>query len=301
MRRGRLVSISLSMTVLIGAVALGAAAVAAEPDWSAVDKVFGSTGKALPGGVWRWGWPRTDMSVTISGVKVEAGLALGAWAGFLRTGRGEEVMTMGDFVLLDPEVNPVVSALEGNGLEVTAIHNHLLNETPHVTYLHFSGHGDAVTLAKGLKAALEKTKTPMAPSGAKAEPSAADQAIFKRLQDALGHTGTMAGRILQVSVPRAEKIEEHGMEVPASMSMANPMNFQVVGGRVAATGDFVLVASEVNPVIRELRAGGVDVTALHSHMLEESPRLFFMHFWAVDTPEKVGGAFKAALSKIHTK
>jgi hypothetical protein len=301
MRRGRLVSISLSMTVLIGAVALDAAAAAAEPDWSAVDKVLGSTGNALPSGVWRWGWPRTDLNVTIGGVKVEAGLALGAWAGFLRAGTGEEVMTMGDFVLLDPEVNPVVSALEGNGLEVTAIHNHLLNETPHVAYLHFSGHGDAVTLAKGLKAALEKTKTPRASSGAKTEPSAADLAVFKRLQDALGHTGTMAGRILQVSVPRAEKIEEHGMEVPASMSMANPMNFQVVGDRVATTGDFVLVALEVNPVIRELRAGGVDVTALHSHMLEESPRLFFMHFWAVDTPEKVGGALKAALSKVHTK
>jgi hypothetical protein len=301
MRRAHLVSISLSVTVLIGAVALGAAAVPAEPDWSAVDKVFGSTGKALPSGVWRWGWPRTDLHVRIGDVTVDPALALGAWAGFLRTGRGEEVMTMGDFVLLDPEANPVVSALEGNGLEVTAIHNHLLNETPHVTYLHFSGRGDAVTLAKGLKVALEKTKTPMVPSGAKAEPSAADHAIFKRLQDALGHTGTMAGRILQVSVPRAEKIEEHGMEVPASMSMANPMNFQVVGDRVATTGDFVLVASEVNPVVRELRANGVDVTALHSHMLEESPRLFFMHFWAVDTPEKVGGALKAALSKIHTK
>lgn len=291
--------LSILFTALL--LAFGPAARAAEPDWSAVDKVFGSTGKALPGGVWRWGWPRTDLNVTIGGVKVEAGLALDAWAGFLRTGTGEEVMTMGDFVLLDPEVNPVVSALEGNGLEVTAIHNHLLNETSHVAYLHFSGHGDAVTLAKGLKAALEKTKTPRASSGAKAEPSAADQAIFKRLQDALGHTGTMAGRILQVSVPRAEKIEEHGMEVPVSMSMANPMNFQVVGDRVATTGDFVLVASEVNPVIRELRAGGVDVTALHSHMLEESPRLFFMHFWAVDTPEKVGRALKAALSKVHTK
>jgi hypothetical protein len=291
----------VSIPGFVLSIGLAASAHSAPPDWSAVDKVFGSTGKALPGDVWRWGWPRTDLHVRIGDVTVEPALALGAWAGFLRTGTGEEVMTMGDFVLLDPEVNPVVSALEGNGLEVTAIHNHLLNETPHVTYLHFSGHGDAVTLAKGLKAALEKTKTPMAPSGAKAEPSAADHAVFKRLQDALGHTGTMAGRILQVGVPRAEKIEEHGMEVPASMSMANPMNFQVVGDRVATTGDFVLVASEVNPVIRELRAHGVDVTALHSHMLEETPRLFFMHFWAVDTPEKVGGALKAALLKVHTK
>jgi hypothetical protein len=299
MNRQKTTTLGLALLFVLGSAASGARG--AEPSWEAVDKVFGVTGKSLPGGVYRVGWPRTDLNVTIGGVKVEAGLALGAWAGFLRTGTGDEVMTMGDFVLLDPEVNPVVSALEGNGLEVTAIHNHLLNETPHVAYLHFSGHGDAVTLAKGLKAALEKTKTPRASSGAKAEASAADQAIFKRLQDALGHTGMMAGRILQVSVPRAEKIEEHGMEVPASMSMANPMNFQIVGDRVATTGDFVLVASEVNPVIRELRAHGVDVTALHSHMLEESPRLFFMHFWAVDAPEKIGEGLKAALGRIHTK
>jgi hypothetical protein len=209
-------------------------------------------------------------------------------------------MTMGDFVLLDPEVTPVVSALEANGLEVTAIHNHLLNETPHVAYLHFSGHGDSVTLAKGLKAALEKTKTPLGPPKG-LSPTADEQATLKKLQDALGRTGSMAGRVLQVGVPRAETITENGMEVPASIGMSNSMNFQTVGSRVATTGDFVLLGTEVNPVIRELSAHGIAVTALHSHMLAESPRLFFMHFWAVDTPEKVGEGLKAALTKIHTK
>jgi Domain of Unknown Function (DUF1259) len=300
MRSRHLVSLSLSTAMLVGAVALCAAAVAAEPNWSAVDKVFGSTGRALPGGVWRWGWPRTDLHVRIGDVTVEPALALGAWAGFLRTGTGEEAMAMGDFVLLDPEVNPVVSALEGNGLEVTAIHNHLLNETPHVAYLHFSGHGDAVTLAKGLKAALEKTKTPLGAPKA-ASPTADEQATLTKLQDALGRTGSMAGRVLQVGVPRAETITENGMEVPASIGMSNSMNFQTVGPRVATTGDFVLIGTEVNAVIREFSAHGIAVTALHSHMLAESPRLFFMHFWAVDTPEKVGGALKAALSKVHTK
>lgn len=262
--------------------------------------VLGAAGKAMPGGIHRYGWPRSDLNVRIGDVTVEPSLALGAWAGFLRTGVGDEAMTMGDLVLLDAEVSPVVSVLEGNGLEITAIHNHLLNETPHVAYLHFSGHGDAVKLAKGLKAALEKTKTPLgAPKAASL--TAEEQATFKKLQDALGRTGSMAGRVLQIGVPRAETITEHGMEVPASIGMSNSMNFQTVGARVATTGDFVLVASEVNPVIRELRAHGVDVTALHSHMLEESPRLFFMHFWAVDTPEKIGGALKAALSKVRTK
>jgi hypothetical protein len=291
---------ALGCAALLSLGVMSGAALGAGPGWEAVDRVFGSTGKALAGGVSRWGWPRTDLHVRIGEVAVEPALALGAWAGFLRTGTGEEAMTMGDLVLLDTEVTPVVSALEANGLEVTAIHNHLLNETPHVVYLHFSGHGDAVTLAKGLKTALEKTKTPMgALKAASATPD--EQATLKKLQEALGRTGSMAGRVLQVGVPRAETITENGMEIPASIGMSNSMNFQAVGPRVATTGDFVLLATEVNPVIRELGAHGIAVTALHSHMLAESPRLFFMHFWAVGAPEKIGEGLKAALAKVHTK
>ncbi len=277
------------------------AARAAEPEWSGIDKVFGTAGKDMPGGIHRFGWPRTDLKVSVRGTSVEPALALGSWGAFVATGQGDQSMTMGDLVLTESEVTPVVTALQAGGLEVTAIHNHLVGESPHVVYVHFSGHGEAAKLARGLKGALEKTKTPMKAAAGKAELSAADQEVVKRLQTSLGRTGTMAGKVLQVGVPRAEKIEEHGMEVPASMGMSNSMNFQVTGGRVATTGDFVLIASEVNPVIHELRAGGLDVTALHSHMLEETPRLFFMHFWGVDTPEKIGGALKAALGKIHTK
>ena len=195
---------------------------------------------------------------------------------------------------------PVVSALQAGGVDITAIHNHLLRESPHVTYVHFMAHGDAFAIAKGLRAAIEKTKIP-SPSSAKVEPTVAQQAALKAVEDALGRAGSMAGRVLQVGVPRAEKIEEDGMEVPASIGMSNSMNFQVVGDRVATTGDFVLIASEVNPVIRELRAHGLEVTAIHSHMLEESPRLFFMHFWGIDSPQEVGEALKAALARVNTK
>jgi len=298
MNRRPMMSLGLALLATLG-IGSGAAR-SAEPGWEAVDKVFGSTGKALAGGVHRYGWPRTDLHVTITNVALDPALALGSWGAFLRMATGEESMAMGDFALLDSEVTPVVTALEANGLEVTAIHNHLLNETPHVAYLHFSGHGDPVTLAKGLRAALEKTKTPMGAPRA-ASPTPVEQATLKKLQDALGRTGSMAGRVLQVGIPRAETITENGMEIPASMGMANGMNFQVVGNRVATTGDFVLLGSEVNPVIRELSAHGLAVTALHSHMLAESPRLFFMHFWAVDTPEKVGEGLRAALTKVHTK
>jgi hypothetical protein len=291
-------ALGLALVLVLGSAARGAHG--AEPTWETIDKVFGSTGKSLAGGVYRFGWPRSDLRVSVGSVVVEPTLALGAWGAFLRMGEGGEVMTMGDFVLLDSEVSPVVTALEAGGLEVTAIHNHLLNETPHVMYLHFSGLGDGAVLAKGLKSALEKTKTP-ASAPKTAGLTAGEEATLRRVQEALGQTGAMAGRVLQVGVPRAEAITENGTRIPPTMGMANAMNFQVVGERVAATGDLVLIASEVAPVARELRAHGFDVTALHSHMLTESPRLFFMHFWAVDAPEKIGEGLKAALSRIRTR
>ncbi len=269
--------------------------------WDSVDKVFGQTGKDMPGDVHRFGWPRSDLHVTIAGVPIEPALALGSWAAFRKTGSAEEAVTMGDLVLLGSEVDPVIGELQAGGLEILAIHNHLIGESPRVLYLHFHGHGDAVALAKTLKNALGKTKTPTAPDKAPARPDRAHQKTFDRLQEVLGHKGTMAGDVLQVGVPRAEAIQDGGVEIPGSMGMANAMNFQTVGQRVATTGDFVLIADEVNPVISELRAHGLVVTALHSHMLRENPRLFFMHFWGVSAPEEIGEGLRAALSKVATK
>ncbi|HEY2292206.1 MAG TPA: DUF1259 domain-containing protein [Thermoanaerobaculia bacterium] len=270
-----------------------------DPVWKSVDGVFGVAGKDLPGGTHRFGWPRRDLHVQVGDVPVQPALALGSWGAFVKEG-GDKAMAMGDLVLLEPELTPVLTTLEAGGIEISAIHNHLINESPHVIYLHFSGHGNATALARTLKEALGKTGTPMTPAPpAKASP--ADEQAFKTVQEVLGRSGTLAGTVLQIGVPRAERIEEKGMEIPASMGMATALNFERVGDRVATTGDFVLVASEINPVIRELRAHGIAVTALHSHMLEETPRLFFMHFWGVDTPEKIAGGLKAALSKVNTK
>jgi hypothetical protein len=210
---------------------------------------------------------------------------------------------MGDLVLLGPEVNPVARELQSGGFEILAIHNHLIDEIPRVLYLHFHGKGDATALAKTLKAALEKTKTPLAPPAGKApaKPTPAQEKVFQKIQDVLGRQGTMNGTVLQLGVPRAESIQDAGMEVPPSMGMSNAINFETVESRVATTGDFVLIADEVNPVIRELHAHGIQVTALHSHMLRENPRLFFTHFWGVDTPEKIAEGIKAALAKVATK
>ena len=279
---------------------LAAAALSALPpesSWQTVDEVLGFAGKDVPGGVHRFGWPRSDLHLTIGNITVEPAVALGSWAGFLQA--GGSAVTMGDLVLLDSELDPVIGELQSGGFEILAIHNHLVNESPHVIYLHFHGHGDAASLAKTLKAALAKTKTP-AP-GKAASPTAEQTQTFEKLQAALGRKGNMAGTVLQVGVPRADAIHDGGMEVPASLGMSTALNFQTVGAQVATSGDFVLVADEVNPVLRELRAHGIAPTALHSHMLNETPRLFFMHFWAVGSPEKVGEGLKAALSKVATK
>jgi hypothetical protein len=267
--------------------------------WETVDKILGRPGKLFPGDIHKYGWPRADLRVTAGGITLEPTLALGSWGGFMKTGPDGHLMTMGDLVLLSDEVNPVVRALQAGGLDVLAIHNHLIGESPQVIYVHFGGHGPAEQVAKALRAALDTTKTPLAPPAASAAtPSAAETAAYETVQTVLGRKGSMAGRVLQVGVPRAAKIEEDGMEIPPSIGMATALNFQFVEGRVATTGDFVMTAEEVNPVIKELESHGIQVTALHSHMLRETPRLFFMHFWGLDDPTKIAEGLKAALGKM---
>jgi hypothetical protein len=209
---------------------------------------------------------------------------------------------MGDLVLLQTEVTPVLDALQDGGFEILAIHNHLIEEVPRVMYVHYMGKGDAAAIASTLKKALQKSRTPLTASASSpVRTTPGEEKLFAAFQSAFGRKGTMAGRVLQYGVARAEPIHDSGMEVPASMGMGESINVQAAGNRVATTGDFVLVADEVNPVLRELRSHGIAVTALHSHMLREDPRLFFMHFWGVGTPEKIGEGLKAALAKVATK
>jgi hypothetical protein len=269
--------------------------------WTDVDQILGRPGTDAPGDVRRYGFPRSDLQVRIGDVAVEPPLALGSWLAFHAAPSGDGVVAMGDLVLLGPEVKAVARELQSKGFEILAIHNHLIDETPRVLYLHFHGHGDASSLARILRGALEKTKTPLGAPGAPPSPTAEQQALLQRFQDALGRKGTMAGRVLQIGVPRAETIREKGMDVPPSMGMATAINVQAAGTGVASTGDFVLVADEVNPVIAALHEHGIDVTALHSHMLREEPRLFFMHFWGVGEPERVAAGLKEAIAKTASK
>jgi biotin operon repressor len=251
----------------------------------------------LKGDVYKIGLPRTDLKVTADGEAIKPGLALGSWMAFKRT--GDHAMVMGDLVLLESEINPVLSKLQDNGIEISAIHNHILNEQPRVMYMHYMGHGDEEKLARAMKDALALSATPMdAPPPA---PPAASTFDWSKVQDALRIKGNDRGGVLQVGVPRKEKITTaDGTEVPAFMGTATAINFQPTSKGVAITGDFVLTANEVNPVIRELRKAGIQITALHSHMLDESPRLFFMHFWANDEQVKLARGLRAALEKTNS-
>jgi Domain of Unknown Function (DUF1259) len=267
-------------------------------DAAKIDEAMGRSGQKT-GDVYRLGFPRTDLHVSIAGVDIKPGLALGSWAAF--AGNDNDAMVMGDLVLLENELTPVLKKLRAAEFDITAVHNHVLNEAPRVIYMHYMGHGKAVELAKSLHAALAESKTPL-DKPAPPAPSAEPPAFVKTIEDIVGSKGRFAGGVLSFGIPRAAAITDHGMTLTGAQGVAEAINFQEAGaGKVATTGDFVLVAEEVNPVISALEEHGIEVTALHSHMLTEQPRLFFMHFWAVGSTESVAAGIKAALSHVAVK
>lgn len=270
---------------------------AAATDWKPVGQALGKAGSVQPGDVYKVSLPRSDLQVTVGGVALKAPLALGSWVAFKKA--GSMTMVMGDLVLTEDEVTPVMTKLEEGGVEPTALHNHVLHESPRVMYMHIRAMGDGVKIAKAIHEALALSKTPFS------APAAGNQnqdlgIDTKQIDQIIGQSGKVNGGVYQFSVPRAEKIMDNDMEIPPSMGVAHAINFQPTGGgKAAITGDFVLIASEVNPVIRALRDNGIEVTAVHSHMLGESPRLFFMHFWANDDALKLTRGLRAALDKTN--
>ena len=290
------------IAALAFAAAVSATAIAADPEWmKSVGEALGKTGSTMPGGIYRVGLPRNDLKVTLDGVEIKPALALGSWLAFRKT--GNEGMVMGDLVLLVSEVTPVMTKLEEAGIEITALHNHLLRNEPFTMYMHVLGHGDPVKLATALHAALAESNTPLesgTPSYAGSPPSI--DLNTAAIDKALGHKGKVNGGVYQISILRAEPIKDGGMDVPEAMGSANAINFQPTGaGRAAITGDFVLIAKEVNPVIKALRDNGIEVTAVHNHMLNDQPRLFYLHFWANDDVNKLANGLKAALAKTNTQ
>jgi hypothetical protein len=286
------------MTSLL-ALALCASASAAEIDWSKVDQALGKKASDQPGGVHKYGLPRSDLNVTVDGVAIKPALALGSWLAFQPTADG--TMFMGDLVLTDTEISPVMQRLIEGGVEITAVHNHLLRTSVPVFYMHVEGHGDPVKLAETLHAGLALSRTPFGQSSPSQTPAPLELDTAA-IEKTLGYKGTANGGVYQFSIPRAEAVSEGGMAIPASMGTATALNFQPTGGgKAAITGDFVLLGSEVNPILKTLRQHGIEVTALHSHMIDDAPHLFFMHFWANDDAQRLAQGLRAAVDLANLK
>ncbi len=264
-------------------------------DWSAVDAAMGRASVTQSDDVHRFNMPRSDLQVTVDGVVLRPSFALGSWLAMKPVANG--VMAMGDLVLTDEEIEPVLSRLQAGGIEQTAIHHHVIRESPRVLYVHVHGHGNPVVIARAVHDAVALTGTPpaAAPPTAPAAPFALDTTALSR---ALGYSGRINGGVYQVTVPRTEVIRDGGVVIPAVMGLGTAINFQPTGdGKAAITGDFVLTSAEVNPVIRALRDGGIEVTSLHNHLLNDEPRLFFMHFWANDDAITLAQKLRGALAR----
>src|SRR6478609_8084717 len=284
---------SLTLLTLLAATAFPTLAGAADIDWKKVDAALGKTA-AVSGDVHRYGLPRSDLKVTLDGVAIKPALALGGWVAFAPMHGG--VMVMGDLVLLETEIAPVMSKLLDGGLDITAVHNHVLRASPATFYMHVGGHGDPEKMAAVIRSALAASKTPLDPPPTTAGPAPAVDLDTAKLDQIMGVKGTAVGGVYQFGVPRRDPATESGMQVNTPLGGANAVNFQPTGnGKAAITGDFLVTGEEVNPLIRALRAGDIEVTAIHSHMLDEQPRMFFIHFWANDEALKLTRNVRAAL------
>jgi hypothetical protein len=263
-------------------------------DWKAVDQAMGRSGKLQLDGVQKYSMPRSDLKVTTRGVAVKPALALGSWVAYQSA--GGKTLAMGDLVLTEKEIGPVMSKLEQMGVKATALHNHLLEESPSIMYLHIHGEGDPVKIAEAVRTALALTRTPAAASSAPLTPLRLDTAA---IAGALSYSGQANGGVYQVNVPRADPVRVHGVVIPPSMGLATVINFQPTGANKAATtGDFVMTADEVGPVLEALTAAGIGINSLHNHMVDEEPRLFFVHFWGNDDPVKLARGLRTALDRM---
>src|SRR6202158_1979028 len=272
---------------------------AAAGEWKTVEDVFGFPGANLPGGVVRFNMPRKDLHVTVARIEINPGLALGGWAAFHHVG-DNDAMVMGDLVLTEDEVAPVMKALQDGGVEGTALHNHLIGESPRILYIHMGGHGDPVKLAQTIKHAVGLTKTPL-PQGDGTKETADLGFDVAAVEKIMGRQGNVSGGVLHFNAPRAEKLTEEGMDTPPSMGAGTVINFQPTGnGRAAIAGDFAMTGKEVGPVMKVLHDNGVQAVALHSHALDDVPRLFYMHFWANDDALKLAKTLRSALDETNS-
>jgi hypothetical protein len=259
--------------------------------WDSVGRILKTSG-ALTGGYYRYGWPRRDLTLRIGDVTVSPALAHGAWAGF--SGDPTDATMMGDLVLTSDELKPVLAELARQRIAVTAIHNHLVGEQPQIIYVHFHGRGNALELAVRFDRVLALTGAPRPVTVAPPQPVTIDTAL---VFGTLGLAGRAQGAVAQIStvlVPGT--VTMHGRPVTPALGYGTPINIQAVGpDRAVAAGDFAVLAAKLAPVLEALTAHGITATALHSHLVEDEPRIYYMHFWADGPLPDVLRGLRAAL------
>ncbi|WP_220277584.1 DUF1259 domain-containing protein [Streptomyces himalayensis] len=268
-------------------------------DWQGVTDALGRQGKVMGGTVYRVGFPRGDLKVTSYGVQVKPGLALGSYAAFARYPDGQN-LAMGDLVVTEKELPKVTDALHKSGIDQTAVHKHLLAHEPQIWWTHFHASGkNAEMIAQGLKTALDATGTP--PPAEPASPGPIDLDT-QTIDKALGAKGTNDGGIYKFSFARNQTVTAHGKVLPPATGVTTAINFQPTGdGKAAINGDFAMTAGEVQNVIEVLRSGGIDIVELHNHALDDNPRLFYLHFWAVDDAAKLARTLGQAVDEQDVK
>ncbi len=278
------------LCLLIGTIASSSSA-QTPADFREVEQALGVSGQ-MQEGTLVVPLPRSDIKVTIHGENVPIAFGFGsstAWKNM-----GMETMVMGDLILLEKEINPVISALAEANIDVTALHNHFLGEKPRIMYLHVHGMGQAGPLARGIRMALDKTGTPrFHPAATSALPAV----NTKRIEEIIGHAGKAGGGIFKITVGRPG-VRMNGVDLTSSMGLNSWIAFIGTGERSQVAGDIAMVANEVNPVIRALRKHGIRILAVHNHMLGEEPRIFFLHYWGTGRAEYLAQAFRDALAQL---
>lgn len=287
----------LAVTVVLLASSAAYAQSSAPLNIAGIVKAMGRQG-TLSGDMYKVTFPRSDLTVKIGNTVIKPALALVQWAAFVKSGNA--AVCYGDLALLEDEINPVISKLEEEGIELSALHNHLLHESPRVMYIHFTGRGDEVAMAQALEDAMALTKTPLGAVPAPASEPMPE--LAGKIEKIIGVVGSMSGGVFHIVVPRNDiQVMAMGAAIPSAMGMNTPLNFQISGSDAAINGDFILLPGEVNRVIKVLRANNIEIASVHNHMLDEEPRLIFMHFWANDDALKLARGLRAALDETGPK
>jgi hypothetical protein len=245
--------------------------------------------------------PRNDLTVTVAHVKTPTPFGFGGWIAMTKGTGGMDVM-MGDLVLLQDEVNPVMSALLENGLEVTALHNHFFWDDPRMFYMHVHGHGTPADLARKVKPALDLIGRAATPAPAAAAPAAPAALNTAALANIVGAAGEQTGAVYKITIGRADlKLTEMGAPINARMGLNTWAAFVGTDAEAAIAGDIAMLAGEVTPVLKALRQNGLSVVAIHHHMTDTSPTIFFLHYWGTGPADKLARGFKAALGEVGKK